>query len=214
MMGSVYSLLFTDLNVSHYFFFSCIFSESTTLFRGNSLVSKIVDEMMKLVGKAYLQETLRPIITEVTAYHRSCEIDPKRLNAGENLDINMNNLVNYVQKTFEAIVCSGAKCPTTMCETFFALREATREYFPNMMPVRHQVVSGFIFLRFFVLAIANPRLFQLTSEISVSSLWKYSKYIEFIVYYINHCFDVSLHYAHHTILTWIIKVNMNLENFF
>ena len=132
-------------------------------------MSKIVDEMMKLVGKEYLQETLRPIIEEVIAMRRPCEIDYKRLSPMENLETNMDNLVSYVQKTFEAIVCSGTKCPTTMCETFFALREATRDYFPSKgLQVRHQVVSGFVFLRFFVLAIANPRLFQLTTEISVS----------------------------------------------
>ena len=124
---------------------------------------------MKLVGLTYLQDTLKPIIDEVITTHKTCEIDPTRLSAGENLEINMANLEEYVQKTFDAIVCSGFKCPITMCETFYVLREATREFFPDSgIPVRHQVVSGFVFLRFFALAILNPRLFQLTNEVSVS----------------------------------------------
>ena len=35
------------------------------LFRGNTLVSKLVDELMKLVGLHYLHDTLKDILDEV-----------------------------------------------------------------------------------------------------------------------------------------------------
>ena len=41
------------------------------------------------------------------------------------------NLEGYVQKIFEAIVYSGLTCPITMCEVFYALREAALKHFPG-----------------------------------------------------------------------------------
>ena len=46
-------------------------SDPNTLFRGNSLASKVIDEFMKLVGRSYLQATVQGCIDEVrkeTAY--------------------------------------------------------------------------------------------------------------------------------------------------
>lgn len=44
-----------------------IIIDANTLFRGNSLTTKVVDEFMKKVGMAYLQRTLQSIIDEVLA---------------------------------------------------------------------------------------------------------------------------------------------------
>ena len=41
-------------------------SDANTLFRGNSLTTKVVDEFMKKVGMLYLQRTLQSIIDEVS----------------------------------------------------------------------------------------------------------------------------------------------------
>lgn len=40
-------------------------SDPNTLFRGNTLVTKMVDEFMKLVGLSYLRQTLQCCIDEV-----------------------------------------------------------------------------------------------------------------------------------------------------
>ena len=47
-------------------------SDANTLFRGNSLITKVVDEFMKKVGMAYLQRTLQSIIDEVCARVCAC----------------------------------------------------------------------------------------------------------------------------------------------
>uniref|UniRef100_A0A4W3IQ56 Ras-GAP domain-containing protein n=1 Tax=Callorhinchus milii TaxID=7868 RepID=A0A4W3IQ56_CALMI len=38
--------------------------DPNTIFRGNSLTSKCIDETMKLAGMHYLQVTLKPVIDE------------------------------------------------------------------------------------------------------------------------------------------------------
>ena len=40
-------------------------TDSNTLFRGNSLVTKVVDELIKKISMSYLQRTLQSIIDEV-----------------------------------------------------------------------------------------------------------------------------------------------------
>nr|XP_021523568.1 ras GTPase-activating protein 3 [Aotus nancymaae] len=100
--------------------------------------------------------------TQICQSHKPCEIDPVKLKDGENLENNMENLRQYVDRVFHAITESGVSCPTVMCDIFFSLREAAAKRFQDDPDVRYTAVSGFIFLRFFAPAILSPNLFQLT----------------------------------------------------
>ena len=40
-------------------------TDPNTIFRGNSVASKVIDEFMKVVGSTYLQRTLQTCIDEV-----------------------------------------------------------------------------------------------------------------------------------------------------
>ncbi|XP_064638551.1 ras GTPase-activating protein 3-like isoform X2 [Lineus longissimus] len=138
-------------------------SDPNTIFRGNSLLTKCIDELMKLVGHQYLHDTIKATVDAIFIDAKPCEIDPTRLKDGERVDANMQNLKGYVEQTIGAISDSGLVCPTSMCEVFFALKEAAMKHRPDHKELRYQVVSGFIFLRFFAPAILGPRLFQLRS---------------------------------------------------
>uniref|UniRef100_A0AAY4CKZ2 RAS p21 protein activator 3 n=1 Tax=Denticeps clupeoides TaxID=299321 RepID=A0AAY4CKZ2_9TELE len=135
--------------------------DPNTIFRGNSLTSKCIDETMKLAGMHYLQVTLKPIIDEICTDHKPCEIDPVKLKESENLDTNRENLRQYVDRIFNVITTSGVRCPTVMCDIFFSLRESAATRFQVDQDVRYTAVSSFIFLRFFAPAILSPNLFQL-----------------------------------------------------
>ncbi|XP_036400983.1 ras GTPase-activating protein 3-like isoform X2 [Megalops cyprinoides] len=135
--------------------------DPNTIFRGNSLTSKCIDETMKLAGMHYLQVTLKPIIDEICADHRPCEIDPVKLKESENLETNRENLRQYVDQIFSVITKSGVSCPTVMCAIFFSVRESAATRFEEDQDVRYTAVSSFIFLRFFAPAILSPNLFQL-----------------------------------------------------
>ncbi|MED6275978.1 Ras GTPase-activating protein 3, partial [Characodon lateralis] len=135
--------------------------DPNTIFRGNSLTSKCIDETMKLAGMHYLQVTLKPIIDEICTEHKSCEIDPVKLKESENLETNRENLRHYVDRIFSVITSSGVRCPTVMCDIFFSLRESAATRFQVDPDVRYTAVSSFIFLRFFAPAILSPNLFHL-----------------------------------------------------
>ena len=146
-------------------------TDATTIFRGNTLVSKMMDEAMKLSGLHYLHLTLRPIVELILHEKKPCEIDPTRIKERTSIEQNLNNLHEYVEKVFEAIIQSAAKCPPMLCQIFFDLRESATKYFPHNKEVRYSVVSGFIFLRFFAPAILGPKLFDLTAEPLVRFLY-------------------------------------------
>ena len=64
-------------------------SDPNTIFRGNSLASKCVDEYMKLDGLYYLYDTLQVLLDDIFENKKSCEVDPTKLKDGESLETNM-----------------------------------------------------------------------------------------------------------------------------
>lgn len=66
--------------------------DANTIFRGNTLVSKMMDEVMRLAGLHYLHETLRPALDQVFAEKKPCEIDPTRVKDPAVIQTNMENL--------------------------------------------------------------------------------------------------------------------------
>uniref|UniRef100_A0A8C1NBG0 RAS p21 protein activator 3 n=1 Tax=Cyprinus carpio TaxID=7962 RepID=A0A8C1NBG0_CYPCA len=112
--------------------------DPNTIFRGNSLTSKCIDETMKLAGMHYLRVTLKPIIDEICTDHKPCEIDPVKLKESENLDTN-RVMIRDDDDDDDDGVCVSAVDPD----------------------VRYTAVSSFIFLRFFAPAILSPNLFHL-----------------------------------------------------
>ncbi|CAL4158948.1 unnamed protein product, partial [Meganyctiphanes norvegica] len=139
--------------------------DTNTIFRGNSLVSKCMDELMRLSGQHYLRATLKPTLDLIVRERKPCEIDPTKMASGESRENNLANLKEYVGYILKAISHSALSCPPVMCQIFSQLRELANTYFPNQREVRYSVISGFVFLRFFAPAILGPKLFDLTTEI-------------------------------------------------
>ncbi|XP_031999328.1 ras GTPase-activating protein 2 isoform X1 [Hylobates moloch] len=135
--------------------------DANTIFRGNSLATRCLDEMMKIVGGHYLKVTLKPILDEICDSSKSCEIDPIKLKEGDNVENNKENLHYYVDKLFNTIVKSSMSCPTVMCDIFYSLRQMATQRFPNDPHVQYSAVSSFVFLRFFAVAVVSPHTFHL-----------------------------------------------------
>ncbi|NXT39254.1 RASA2 protein, partial [Pelecanoides urinatrix] len=128
--------------------------EANTVFRGNSLATRCVDEMMKIVGKHYLKVTLKPVIDEVGYPTETVFRTLSPLGYRENLRY-------YVDKVFREIVRSSISCPTLMCDVFYSLRHLAAKRFPNDPHVQYSAVSSFVFLRFFAVAVVSPHTFHL-----------------------------------------------------
>ncbi|RUS78773.1 hypothetical protein EGW08_013457 [Elysia chlorotica] len=140
--------------------------DPNTLFRGNSLLTKMVDELMKLMGIPYLRDTLKAFIDQVLP----CEIDPSRLKDGEDITTNLTTLYGYVYDCINSIINSGLVCPSVMRDVFSTLKARAMLNYPDNTAVRHHAVTSFIFLRFFTAAILSPAMFDLCSDILDSSV--------------------------------------------
>ncbi|KAM6970361.1 neurofibromin-like [Aplochiton taeniatus] len=98
-----------------------------TLFRGNSLASKIMTFCYKVYGALYLQKLLEPLLRGVNSSpeHISFEVDPTRLDQGENLMENQKNLLQITERFFQAIVGSSSEFPPQLRSVCHCLYQAT-----------------------------------------------------------------------------------------
>lgn len=138
-----------------------------TLFRGNTLTTKALDHMMKLIGMNYLREVLQPIIDEVMESTLDYEVDPLRLDEKkDSLQNNWKNLLALVNTVWDRIVLMAPKMPGTMSRILGVLQLQVHEKWGSGEPtVRYTVTSAFVFLRFFCAAILGPKLFGLTDAL-------------------------------------------------
>jgi neurofibromin 1 len=97
-----------------------------TLFRGNSLGSKIMSFCFKIYGSVYLHNLLKPLIRPLLdQMNVSYEIDPARLGPCENLEYNFHNLLALTQKVFDAITSTADAFPPqlrSMCNCLCQVR--------------------------------------------------------------------------------------------
>ncbi|KAM6933556.1 neurofibromin-like isoform 2-T2 [Xenentodon cancila] len=147
-----------------------------TLFRGNSLASKIMTFCFKVYGAAYLQKLLEPLLRGVitTPEHISFEVDPTRLEHSENLEENQRNLLQITDRFFQAIIGSSSEFPPQLRSVCHCLYQATCHSLLNKATVKEKkenkksvvsqrfpqnsigAVGSAMFLRFVNPAIVSP----------------------------------------------------------
>jgi hypothetical protein len=136
--------------------------EANLLFRGNTLLTKSLDFHMKRLGKEYLEETLSDKLKEINEKDPECEVDPNRVTSQSELDRNWRRLINLTEDMWRAIYNSVLRCPQELRLIFRHIRACAEDRFGDFLrTVKYSSVSGFLFLRFFVPAVLNPKLFGL-----------------------------------------------------
>ncbi|VDM23572.1 unnamed protein product [Toxocara canis] len=135
-----------------------------TLFRSQTLASKIIYEEMKFLGHQYLVISLKPVIDMIYNERKCCEVDPSKLKQGDSLESNKLNLIVYSEVAFSRVVDSNHRCPSPLREMFADLRDVVAMHFPGREDVQRLALSSFIVMRFFAAAIMNPKLFGLKRE--------------------------------------------------
>lgn len=134
--------------------------DPNTLFRGNSIASKLMSHFARSIGTQYLVGTLRRGVELVMQSTQSCEVDPQRLKEGESITKNMDHLQCCVEVFLKDIFNSVEVCPSTIRQLCNDLREETKKRYPDYCTIG---VAGFIFLRFFNPTLVSPdKLFSFT----------------------------------------------------
>ncbi|KAJ5729945.1 uncharacterized protein N7483_004453 [Penicillium malachiteum] len=139
--------------------------EANLLFRGNSLLTKALDQHMRRLGKEYLEETIGDRLREIDESDPECEVDPARVPRAEDLDRNWRNLINLTTTVWKSIAISWSRCPSELRRIFRHVRACAEDRYGDFLrSVTYSSVSGFLFLRFFCPAILNPKLFGLLKD--------------------------------------------------
>ncbi|XP_018362342.1 PREDICTED: neurofibromin isoform X1 [Trachymyrmex cornetzi] len=129
-----------------------------TLFRGNTLGSKIMSFCFKIYGTSYLQGLLEPLITPLldnSTIH--FEVDSARIDPNENIEQNGENLIMLTQKVFNAIVSSADTFPPQLRSMCHCLYQVLCKRFPQSPQSNIVAVGTVIFLRFINPAIVSPQ---------------------------------------------------------
>ncbi|GAA5941169.1 hypothetical protein JCM3775_006638 [Rhodotorula graminis] len=135
------------------------------LFRGNSILTKSVELYLRLTGAEYLDASIGEVIRRIVAEKVEIEIDPMKLRPGtkdKELQHNVHLLREWALTLFHAIYDAREKCPHDLRQIFAHIQGAVIDKYgegEDQKNTRWTCVSAFIFLRFFVPAVLNPKLF-------------------------------------------------------
>lgn len=126
---------------------------ANTLFRRNSMATKLLAAHCKLIGTPYLQNCLGPSIKNIIQKNLNLEIDPSRLSEDDNLADQQALMISLCTGFLDDIKSSLDDCPLPIREVASYLRKSVGEKFPG---AEHTAVAGFIFLRYICPAIVAP----------------------------------------------------------
>ncbi|KAK4195009.1 hypothetical protein QBC40DRAFT_186830 [Triangularia verruculosa] len=139
--------------------------EANLLFRGNSLLTQALEFHMRRLGKEYLHETLAEKIFEINELNPNCEVDPSKLQQGEDAQSHWNHLIQLTNELWGCIAASASRLPPELRHILKYIRAVAEDRYGDFLrTVTYTSVSGFLFLRFLCPAILNPKLFGLLRD--------------------------------------------------
>eukprot|EP01087_Luapelamoeba_hula_P011502 TRINITY_DN3134_c0_g2_i11.p1 TRINITY_DN3134_c0_g2~~TRINITY_DN3134_c0_g2_i11.p1 ORF type:complete len:1786 (-),score=221.70 TRINITY_DN3134_c0_g2_i11:93-5450(-) len=139
-------------------------SSRETIFREDDLFCKLLHAFCQTVGRSYLINTLRPLITLVLTYvseGRSFEIDPARVKDQSTLKNNIINLSEMCTIFLTAITNSRKNHPKIFRRVLSDLQSAVTD---KLQEANYLIFVNFFFLRFFCPAIVSPRAYGVLHE--------------------------------------------------
>ncbi|KAI1105123.1 Rho GTPase activation protein [Jackrogersella minutella] len=139
--------------------------EANLLFRGNTLLTQALEFHMRRLGKEFLEEILVEKIFEINELNPDCEVDPSRIQHGEELQSHWSQLLQLTTEVWECIADSSTKLPLELRQILKYVRAVAEDRYGDFLrTVNYTSVSGFLFLRFICPAILNPKLFGLLRD--------------------------------------------------
>lgn len=122
----------------------------STLFRQNSMASKMLTTYSRLVSKQYLVKILTPCIQKVLEAGEGLEVDPSKLKPGSDVRENQDRLKS-ITDTLIVDICKSVDLLPAPCRAICAiLKEVVEPKFPDGANV---AIAGFLVLR-----LINPAL--------------------------------------------------------
>ncbi|KAJ6235521.1 ras gtpase-activating protein [Anaeramoeba flamelloides] len=135
-------------------------NNARTLFRSSSLSSKIIPVFVHIIGNEFLKSTLSSTIAMAARIKSHLEVDEDRVGK-EVAEKNTNALTLLTNEFIGKIILSIRETPYYFRLICRAMEKSARRVFPASS---YQSINNFIFLRFFVPAIATPEAFGIMEK--------------------------------------------------
>uniref|UniRef100_A0A182K4P8 Ras GTPase-activating protein 1 n=1 Tax=Anopheles christyi TaxID=43041 RepID=A0A182K4P8_9DIPT len=141
-------------------------NETSTLFRGASLATTLMDLYMRAECTLFLQSAVSDTVQRILDSKQSAELNPTKMDVNDDACSNAEFLLMILDQVTQSIFTSPDACPRTVRYICNCLQKAVVAKWPSPSErlVRTRVVSGFIFLRLLCPALLNPRQFGLVNE--------------------------------------------------
>ncbi|SCU94749.1 LADA_0G10902g1_1 [Lachancea dasiensis] len=143
----------------------------SSLFRGNSILTKSIERYFNCVGQEYLEKAMGPIIQKVVVSGVCLELDPSRIKEkdaqlkDEILEENYSQFLNLGEELWSRIYHTSNDLPNGIKEQLKVFRKNLEGFYKSdELKSTLNCVSGFLFLRFFCPVILNPKLFHLVTN--------------------------------------------------
>eukprot|EP01119_Soliformovum_irregulare_P012704 TRINITY_DN3312_c0_g1_i3.p1 TRINITY_DN3312_c0_g1~~TRINITY_DN3312_c0_g1_i3.p1 ORF type:complete len:625 (-),score=195.46 TRINITY_DN3312_c0_g1_i3:751-2577(-) len=124
-----------------------------TLFRSNSLTSRMMTFYTSMGGIPYLSSILRTYISDIVKNNENLEVDPNKTLEGQDPDKNLQKLQEISQQFLDTMLDSLDAIPLQFRELCLFLTQSISRKFPED-PLSG--VRNFIFLRYICPAILSP----------------------------------------------------------
>lgn len=139
--------------------------EANLLFRGNSLLTQALEFHMRRLGNEYIEEILGDKIFEINEINPNCEVDPGKIQPGEDINQHWDQLLHFTNEIWECVAKSANRFPPELRHILKYIRAVAEDRYGDFLrTVAFTSVSGFLFLRFICPAILNPKLFGLLRD--------------------------------------------------
>lgn len=142
-----------------------------SLFRGNSILTKSIEQYFFRVGSEYLNKALSGILKEIIESNKSCELDPARIKEkdeskkGKIIGDNYKRLYSWVTKIWKRLYVTSNDLPIEIRNVLKIFRQKLEIIcIDDTLQIILNGISGLLFLRFFCPVILNPKLFKYVSQ--------------------------------------------------
>jgi neurofibromin 1 len=139
-------------------------TSNSTLFRNNSMASRIIGHAARAIGKSYfrvvLQEVLLPIIT---AEPGTYEVDPDKVLPGADVVQNVAALSDVCDALLQSIFKHVQACPLPIRRLCAIMHDSVQEKFPQHGSI---AIGSFFFLRFINPALSLPEQYELVPSVT------------------------------------------------
>eukprot|EP00736_Rhodelphis_marinus_P014030 Rmarinus@m.17318 len=144
-------------------------AQPDTIFRLNSVASKVVGLYVRQVGGEYLKEIVGETVTQIVREDIALEIDPSRLKCPPDevdavVQSNRTKLLDLTLRLFHRLSSEDSvnDFPLPLRKIASYISESSREY--SLGDRLYPLVGGFLMLRFFNPSIATPEAYGLLPD--------------------------------------------------